>query len=57
MGALLWLGFAVGLACALAHAVYVFGCASTASQHFRNYPLTGHNADIAEATRLTQSGR
>ena len=55
MGALLWLGFAVGLACALAHAVYVFGCAS--SQHFRNYPLTGHNADIAEATRLTQSGR
>ena len=26
MGALLWLGMAVGLACGLAHAVYVFNC-------------------------------
>ncbi len=26
MGALLWLGMAVGLTCGLAHAVYVFSC-------------------------------
>src|SRR6266851_2842838 len=30
---------------------------STGNRHFRNYPLTGHIADIARTTRMTLSGR
>ena len=26
---------------------------STGNRHFRNYPLTGHIADMAESTRMT----
>ncbi len=29
---------------------------STGNRHFRNYPLTGHIADIAQTTRMTPSG-
>jgi hypothetical protein len=29
---------------------------STGNLHFRNYPLTGHIADMAQTTRLTHCG-
>ena len=29
---------------------------STPKGHFRNYPLTGHIVDMAQTTRMTQSG-
>ena len=32
------------------------GSQVSVSPHVRNYPLTGHMADVAESTRLTHSG-
>jgi hypothetical protein len=29
---------------------------STGTRHFRNYPLTGHIADMAEPARMTRNG-
>ena len=51
MGALLWLGLAVGLTCGLAHAVYVFSCVNR-EPHW-SHPATR----VAQVVSFTLSGR